>query len=121
MTRMWMVKPEIMCRQHLLGEHKEIHQLLGTLRKQYKIDGYTRHNCVEVSSIEHRHNALVVEMQKRGYNHKSPIPTQSHINDMSEYLNPDSRNFIINKNSSLRDILERCPECRKRLLEIDRT
>ena len=31
--RMWMVDPQIMCRQHLLGEHTEMHMFVGTLKR----------------------------------------------------------------------------------------
>ena len=31
--RMWLVPPSHMCRKHLLGEHVELHMLLGTLKK----------------------------------------------------------------------------------------
>lgn len=31
--RMWMVPPELMCRQHLLGEHVELHMFVGAINK----------------------------------------------------------------------------------------
>ena len=31
--RMWMLPPAGMCRKHLLGEHVELHMLLGSLRR----------------------------------------------------------------------------------------
>ena len=48
MTRMWMVPPVILCRQHLLGCHKEIHFLLGHLAKQKSITGWIKHDCIEL-------------------------------------------------------------------------
>jgi hypothetical protein len=38
--RMWMVWPELMCRKHLLGEHVEIHMLLGALNKGHRVQGF---------------------------------------------------------------------------------
>lgn len=38
--RMWMLPPETMCRKHLLGEHVELHMLLGSLRRGKNIDGF---------------------------------------------------------------------------------
>ncbi len=32
--RTWMVPPQIMCRQHLLGEHNEIHKFVGAVTKR---------------------------------------------------------------------------------------
>jgi hypothetical protein len=63
---MWMGYPSTMCRNHLLGEHKELHQLIGQLRKKLSITGYIKKNCIEVSSITSRHDALVKEMERRG-------------------------------------------------------
>lgn len=38
--RMWMLPPETMCRKHLLGEHVELHMLLGTMKRGRRIDGF---------------------------------------------------------------------------------
>ena len=38
--RMWMVNPEILCRKHLLGEHVELHMLVGWIIKGKSIQGY---------------------------------------------------------------------------------
>lgn len=32
MTRMWCVNPHSLCREHLLGEHNELHKLVGGIR-----------------------------------------------------------------------------------------
>lgn len=37
--RMWMLPPETMCRKHLLGEHVELHMLLGSLRRGKTLTG----------------------------------------------------------------------------------
>lgn len=112
MTRMWMTDVSKMCRQHLLGEHKEIHQLMGTLKKKMRIDGYIRNNCIEISSIVSRHDALVDEMVKRGYNHKSPIETEEQKEDIVSYLSSEARGFKVDKESSQVEIFRRCESCR---------
>lgn len=73
MTRMWMVEPKIMCRWHLLGEHKEIHQLAGQIREGISIRGYLDKRIIEPQNMKTRHDALVIEMLARGYNHNSPF------------------------------------------------
>lgn len=73
MTRMWLVNPKKLCRQHLLGEHKELHQLVGSLRKGKSIQGHIEKGQVEVHSVEKRHKELVAEMLSRGYKHQSPL------------------------------------------------
>ena len=99
--RMWMVDPKIMCRQHLLGEHVELHMLIGTLKKGISVAGYLADNLMEPESIESRHSALVAEMEHRDYNHKSPLP---HF--PVDYKRP------IDKEAALTELLRRCPECR---------
>jgi len=71
MTRMWLVNPKKLCRQHLLGEHKELHQLVGSLRKGKSVKGHIEKGQVEIHSIEKRHKELVKEMLRRGYKHQS--------------------------------------------------
>jgi hypothetical protein len=50
-----------------------------------------------------RHEALVAEMTRRGYNHKSPL------------VNPDSisklERVTVDAEASLKELLRRCPEC----------
>jgi hypothetical protein len=73
MTRMWLVNPKKLCRAHLLGEHKELHQLVGSLRKGKSIQGHLDKGQVEVHSIVKRHGELVKEMLRRGYKHQSSL------------------------------------------------
>ncbi len=111
MTRMWMGDSRTMCRNRLLREHKELHQLIGQLRKKLSITGYIKKNCIEVSSITPRHDALVKEMERRGYRHLSPVPDQSEINLITEYLPEQERAYVIDKESSDRDRYGRCCNC----------
>ncbi len=71
--RMWMVNPELMCSKHLLGEHVELHMLAGCLQRGKNIDGFLKGGLVDPSLLHVRHEALVREMEKRGYQHRSPI------------------------------------------------
>lgn len=71
--RMWNVEPKIMCRQHLLGEHLEMHMFAGTLRKGKPIDGWAKRGQCISTQIKQRHDELMEEMVRRGYNHKSPM------------------------------------------------
>lgn len=109
--RMWMVNPQIMCRQHLLGEHSELHMFIGSLQKRKNLEGFFQNNCLEPRSIYERHKKLVIEMLNRGYNHKSNIL----LNDCMCILNLpiEKQYWEINKELSLKLLLDRCPECRK--------
>lgn len=72
--RMWNVPPQLMCNQHLLGEHVEMHMLAGAIRKGTSITGYIVGGLVETNRINSRHDELAKEMVARGMNHYSPLP-----------------------------------------------
>jgi hypothetical protein len=84
-VRIWdQIKPEQLCRKHLLGEHRELHGLWNILQridegKKPQALGYgnhpeTRRWIGHAGALRERHNLLVIEMQSRGYNHASPLP-----------------------------------------------
>lgn len=76
--RMWAAPVDLMCRSHLLAEHRELHMIHGTMVSgkgpsgQY-IEGLTRHGALDPSNIYTRHDALVEEIEKRGYKHNTPL------------------------------------------------
>lgn len=78
--RIWdRIAPERLCRQHLLGEHRELHAIWTIITEDR--DGYSNHPEVKrwrdsqaLAALEVRHDALVAAMRKRGYQHHSPLP-----------------------------------------------
>jgi hypothetical protein len=50
-----MVNPKIMCRQHLLGEHVEIHMFIGTLNRKKSVKGYLEKGLLEIHNLYARH------------------------------------------------------------------
>lgn len=77
--RIWDLPPKLLCRQHLLGEHRELHAIWTIITK--KKSGYSRHPETlrwvgKTKALYKRHEALVTEMTRRGYNHKSPLDTR---------------------------------------------
>lgn len=104
--RMWMITPSLLCREHLLGEHNETHAFVGTINKGKRVDGYLRNNLLEINSLKQRHEELVIEMVKRGYNHKSPLP---------EIKENNIKNIKIDTNNNIKTLIERCPKCRERI------
>jgi hypothetical protein len=101
-----MVDPTLLCQQHLLGEHYEIHKLVGCLRKNRSVAGYVEKDIVELQSIRKRHRALVREMFSRGMKHRSPL----------HYV-PERHGGYVNVEESLIELGERCAACRERILE----
>ena len=74
--RIWDLEPEKLCRQHLLGEHRELHALWTILTEGKQ--GYFRHPETlrwkrKLKALYNRHQAQVNEMTARGYNHHSPL------------------------------------------------
>jgi hypothetical protein len=110
MTRMWMVEPKIMCRQHLLGEHFETHVIATNIKRGRSIAGFIRNNIIEPRSVEKRHNELVAEMERRGMKHRSPLNFSTEI-----YLD-----FKIDQEASLKLLLDRCPLCAERMRSIEK-
>jgi len=72
--RMWLVNPRLMCRQHLLGEHVELHMLVGCIVRGKSLAGYIEQGLIDTALIERRHLELVREMERRGYRHGSELP-----------------------------------------------
>lgn len=76
--RVWDVDPKILCRQHLLGEHRELHGLWNILTKHGGVGGYAKHPETlrwvgRERALYLRHEALVAEFTRRGYRHGTPI------------------------------------------------
>lgn len=117
MTRMWMVEPRWMCRQHLLGEHKEIHQLVGSIKKGRSIEGHLKKRQVEPANTFPRHEQLVKEMERRGYKHNSPFPNDFSV-PMKCVVDPIA---FVDKDKSLQDLMSRCSNCMWRYLELEVT
>ena len=77
--RIWDLPPSLLCRQHLLGEHRELHGLWRILIEDRK--GYARHPETrrwrgKLAALYERHEALVEEMARREYRHASPLDQQ---------------------------------------------
>ena len=107
--RMWMVDPRLLCRQHLLGEHGELHKHLHNWRKKHAIDGRVRVNSIEPRAYKSRHDALAEEMLRRGMNHRSPLEQPDFA-----YLPDHLRNARVDQEAALRLLIDRCARCRVR-------
>jgi hypothetical protein len=78
--RIWDIEPSKLCRQHLLGEHRELHAIWIVITKNKK--GYSLHPETlrwhgKLKALYFRHEKLVNEMKLRGYNHSSPLDKKS--------------------------------------------
>src|SRR4030065_499855 len=78
--RIWDLAPERLCRQHLLGEHRELHGLWVILTKDKK--GFARHPETarwrgKLAALYQRHESLAGEMARRGYRDRTPAAGSS--------------------------------------------
>lgn len=106
MTRMWMVDPEELCDQHLLGEHAELHQEVGQIRagNLETVTGHARKGQVDTAKIQERHDELLDEMRRRGVDHDSPLDYEDDL-DLGD----------IDVAANRAELRERCDDCRERM------
>jgi hypothetical protein len=74
--RIWDIKPDRLCRNHLLGEHRELHAIWQVITGNKK--GYAHHPETmrwrgKLNALYRRHQALVAELICRDYQHLSPL------------------------------------------------
>jgi len=102
---MWNVAPELMCSKHLVAEHLETHMFLGAMQKGTSMQGYLDNGILEIHTLEQRHDVLVAEMLKRGFNHRSPfiVKTPGLLDRVAGKVDPIA---------SYIELLDRCMGCR---------
>jgi hypothetical protein len=74
--RIWDISPKLLCRNHLLAEHRELHAIWSIITENKK--GYSNHPETKrwkgkLKALYKRHEELVNEMKIRKYVHKSPL------------------------------------------------
>jgi len=106
--RMWMIKPELMCMKHIVGEHGEIHKHLHNFVKKHSISGRVKASNVQIepSSMKKRHDELAKYLK----NHKSP-----YFQPNLSYLSPNERYAVVDQSQSIQDLINRCPDCREKI------
>lgn len=100
--RIWDLPPDILCRNHLLGEHRELHAIWVILTEGKK--GYANHPETQrwrgkLKALYERHEAQVREMTRRGYRHQSPL-------DASMATGEAEQNAFIDTPQGQRDLLK---------------
>lgn len=111
MTRMWLLPPSILCTDHLNGEHNELHKLVGSIRNHPHgnaiAQGHVAKGNIDTTLINQRHEQLVKEMDRRGWNHESPLSYDSNETQYGE--------GCIDYGENLLDLYDRCPDCAARI------
>ena len=104
--RMWGLAEQFMCRQHLLGEHVEMHIAAGSIAEGKSIHGFTTNGLIDTRLIQARHDELAQAIDHRGYIHASPLNYEDDLN--TGWLD-------INRNAE--DLFSRCEMCRAKWQE----
>lgn len=108
--RVWDIKPRHLCRKHLLAEHRELHGLWNALTKHKGKGGYSLHPETlrwvgKQKALYNRHEELVEEFSRRGYNHHTPL-------DERLATGSGTQEVFINSLTEQMDILKQKPcEC----------
>lgn len=100
---MWNLNSGKMCNRHLLGEHKEMHQVVGMLNARKSVKGHVEYSQLEVYNIKKRHDEIVKEMKRRSFKHKFPLPKFKSF-----------KAGRIDLDFNEKDLVSSCQECRKR-------
>ena len=102
--RIWDIPPYKLCRNHLLGEHRELHAVWSILINDKK--GYSHHPETlrwkgKLKALFIRHNKITEEMISRGYQHKSPLNSDFAVgkSNQNEFVDSieDQINILRNK------------------------
>jgi Pyrimidine dimer DNA glycosylase len=94
--RVWDLDPSLLCRRHLLGEHREIHAVWAILTQDRR--GYRHHPEVRrwegrLAALRARHETDAAEMARRGYRHASPLDAALATGEKVQtgYVDPPER------------------------------
>ncbi|MBN2831496.1 MAG: pyrimidine dimer DNA glycosylase [Candidatus Omnitrophica bacterium] len=93
--RIWDIEPKRLCRNHLLGEHRELHAIWIIITKGKK--GYSRHPETlrwkgKLKALYLRHERLVKELKRRGYSHRSNLEKRRATGSPKQKVFVDSYN-----------------------------
>lgn len=106
---MWMIDPTLLCKQHILGEHHEIHKHRYSFEHEHSFEGYLRDTVtVEPLAMKERHDQLVDYLD----NHDSPYS----MPDLS-YMPEWHRQAEVDQLESIVTLIIRCEDCREKILE----
>lgn len=101
--RIWDISPKRLCRNHLLGEHRELRAIWSVIvngKKGYAHNPETLRWKGKLKALYGQHEALVVEMSKRGYRHRSPLAKREATgrSKQTDYVDRPSKQIVILRN-----------------------
>ncbi len=112
--RVWDLPPQLLCNQHLVAEHSELHTIWSVLTRGLK--GWSHHPETrrwegKLAALYARHEAEVEEMLRRGFRHESPLDKRLATGEAGQ------REYVDAPEEQVKLLRERCERCRTRLIE----
>jgi hypothetical protein len=107
--RVWDIHPKKLCRNHLLGEHREIHAIWVIIienKRSYRNHPETLRWRGRLKALYLRHQMVTREMCKRGYNHNSPLAIEQATGE------DEQNNFINSIEEQIRILKGKKCECK---------
>jgi len=103
--RIWDIPPKNLCRKYLIAKHGELHSMWSIIINGKK--GFSRHPETmrwrgKPKVLYTRHEKLVAEMERRRFNHNSPIDKKTANGD-------GIQNIYIDKANKQKEILKSKP------------
>lgn len=119
--RIWDVPVQVLCRKHLLGEHRELHAIWTYLTTN-KGGSYRKHPETlrwigKKLALYIRHEQQVIEMAQRGYNHQSMLELDDSI--LSTQMRQDQ--FLLNDKEQYNLLSEKCQDCKNTIRHLQRS
>lgn len=122
--RLWLVRPELMCKQHLSGEHLECHMFYGSMEGERTLNGfYEARIFFGPRFLKQRHS----EIRRYLPGHKTPMEMNKTITHLASRINGRLRYFYPDRLPTEEDIkqsrltlITRCRTCRKKHLRAKR-
>lgn len=106
-----MLPTNLMCDQHILGEHGEHHKHRHNFVKRHNMAGRLAYpSQIDPHRMKERHDEIALEMVRRKMNHKSPYEQPD-----TSYL-PEAN---VDLEYNLIDLMCRCKECERRIVEYE--
>lgn len=104
LMRMWMVDPQFMCERHLTLEHGSCHLIVLALNEGEDLSSLLKDGHIEIGSLHERHEELVLEMDRRGLDHCSLLPSFE-----------SGSVGVVDRHRSALDLADICVSCEARL------
>lgn len=123
--RFWRADLKLLCKNHLLGFHREIHMVHGAVRMtalngpnalgcRATLQGLISSGHIWLENVPQLHDDVVAEMARREYNHFTPFPSPEEFDAMVKGLS-FQEGIPNTPEDDLADLWCRCKKCAEKI------